>query len=279
MAHHHSEVLISQSEAGPATTPVELVCEVDLDERLAAGGEALKALAETFQFTAKAGQSLTLSGPDGRARRIFYGLGKSRVVTSISLRGLPSKLAPGDYSLVQSDVEAHEGPLGFALGSYRFDRYKKPTAKSPARLVVEDASILMRARRTAAACALIRDMINTPARDMGPLQIETIARALAGVHGADVSAIEGEALLTHNYPAVHAVGEAAGRGRAPRIIEITWRGAAANEASPLIAVIGKGRNVRHRRSGHEAVLGHALDEEGHGRGGPRAGSRADGHGG
>jgi leucyl aminopeptidase len=88
------------------------------------------------------------------------------------------------------------------------------------------------------ACALARDMINTPANDMGPLQIETIAREIAEQHGAKIAVVTGDDLLSENYPAVHAVGRAADPARAPRMIEITWDGAGKDK--PLVCLVGKG---------------------------------------
>jgi leucyl aminopeptidase len=86
------------------------------------------------------------------------------------------------------------------------------------------------------ACALARDMINTPANDMGPLQVETIAREIAEQYGAQITVTVGEGLLEAGYPAVHAVGRAAAAHRAPRMIELTW-----GEADhPLVALVGKG---------------------------------------
>jgi leucyl aminopeptidase len=79
-------------------------------------------------------------------------------------------------------------------------------------------------------------MINTPANDMGPRQIETIAREIAEQYGAQITVIEGEGLLEANYPAVHAVGRAATPERAPRMIEIAWGEA----GRPLVAIVGKG---------------------------------------
>jgi leucyl aminopeptidase len=84
--------------------------------------------------------------------------------------------------------------------------------------------------------ALARDMVNTPANDMGPLQIETIAREIAERYGATLDVISGDDLLDQNYPAVHAVGRAAVPARAPRMLEITWGDA----GDPRLAIIGKG---------------------------------------
>jgi leucyl aminopeptidase len=86
------------------------------------------------------------------------------------------------------------------------------------------------------ACALARDMINTPANDMGPLQIETIAREIAEQYAAQITVFEGEGLLEANYPAIHAVGRAAAPDRQPRMIEIIWGQA----GRPMVCVVGKG---------------------------------------
>ena len=161
----------------------------------------------------------------------------------MALRALPAKLAAGDYILAESPLDAQQTALAFALGSYRFDRYKQERGKPRARLVVADQSVLDETRRVEHACALARDMVNTPASDMGPLQIETIAREIAHAFGAEIAVIEGEALLEANYPAVHAVGRAAAPHRQPRMIEIAWRGSKATDATPLIALVGKGGGV------------------------------------
>jgi leucyl aminopeptidase len=83
-------------------------------------------------------------------------------------------------------------------------------------------------------------MINTPAADMGPLQIETIAREVAKEHGAKLVVVEGDGLLQENYPAIHAVGRAAAPHRAPRMIELRWSSPNAAPDAPLIALVGKG---------------------------------------
>jgi leucyl aminopeptidase len=90
----------------------------------------------------------------------------------------------------------------------------------------------------AAACALAREMIDTPAADMGPLQIETIAREIAHEGGASIAVTTGDALLEADYPALHAVGRAAAPHRAPRMIEIGWNLDRAD--LPLVALVGKG---------------------------------------
>ncbi len=106
------------------------------------------------------------------------------------------------------------------------------------RLVAPDGVDVAEISRIAAACALAREMVDTPAADMGPLQIETIAREIAESAGAEIAVTTGDALLEDNYPAVHAVGRAAAPHRAPRLIEIGWK--LDRIDLPLVALVGKG---------------------------------------
>ncbi len=123
--------------------------------------------------------------------------------------------------------------LAFALGSYRFTRYRKQDGKEvklelPGNVDGEDLS------RIVDGVTLARDLINTPANDLGPAELEAAARTLAARHGAEVRAVVGEDLLEQNFPLIHAVGRAA--ARPPRLIDLTWGEA----GHPKITLIGKG---------------------------------------
>jgi leucyl aminopeptidase len=164
----------------------------------------------------------------------------------VAFRGLASRLPAGDYWIAETPagLDLNEAAIQYALGAYRFDRYKSRDGaehgKPWPRLVVSDGVDVAAALAVGHACALARDMVNTPASDMGPLQIETIAREIAQQYGAAISVVTGEALLTENYPAIHAVGRAAAPDRAPRIIEMSWGPQNSKNAGPLVCVIGKG---------------------------------------
>ena len=194
------------------------------------------AWARSNDFTGKAGQVLLLPCSDDGLSGALFGAGEA--FDPMSVRALAGKLPEGLWRLddLQAD-QASQAALAFALGAYRFDRYKtRPTG--PARLAVGpgvDAAALL---RIAAACALAREMVDTPAADMGPLQIETIAREIAEASGATLTVTTGDALLEDNYPAVHAVGRAAAPHRAPRVIEIGWN--LDRTDLPLVALVGKG---------------------------------------
>ena len=226
-----SDVILERFDG--TVTPVYALTEAEAAEVLAADA-FIAALARTAEFKGKAGQLLLVPDAQGALGRILFGLGDSP--RADAFRGLPPKLPAGAYRIAQApgEISADRIALAFALGSYRFDRYKKHDAERP-RLVAEGCDIA-EVRQVAHACALARDMINTPANDLGPLQIETIAREIAEQHGAQVTVITGEGLLEANYPAVHAVGRAADPARAPRMIELTW----GEGDKPLVAVVGKG---------------------------------------
>lgn len=211
-----------------------------LPVRLIGRGEALSGHEATWaaahEFAGKAGQLLMLPGADGALAGALFGKG-DRFDPAV-IRGLAARLPAGLWQLDGlPDDQAARAAQVFALGSYRFDRYKarQPSGvrlSVPAHVDVEALS------RIAAACALAREMIDTPAADMGPLQIETVAREIAEAHGAAFTVTTGEALLEQNYPAVHAVGRAATVQRAPRVIEIGWN--LDRTDLPLVALVGKG---------------------------------------
>jgi leucyl aminopeptidase len=182
-------------------------------------------------FKAKAGETLAIPGEDGRLKGVVLGLGEDADVAS--LRALAAKLPSGDYRLRSEGLDGTAAAIAFSLGGYKFDRYR-PRGEARARLFVPGAD-LDEARAVAHACALARDMVNTPANDLGPLQIETIAREIAEQYGATCTVVVGDDLLTEGYPAVHAVGRAAVAERAPRMIELSW-----GKTGPLVAIIGKG---------------------------------------
>src|SRR5690606_3633398 len=118
------------------------------------------------------GQALLVPGEDGRLHHVVFGLGAANGgLDPMALRALPARLPAGDYRIAQAPagLDREQATLAFALGSYRFDRYKKkPGAR--ARLVAEGCDA-EEVRQVAHASALARDMVNTPANDLGPLQI------------------------------------------------------------------------------------------------------------
>ncbi len=146
---------------------------------------------------------------------------------------LAQSLPTGDYCLGEGWSDQNAAALAFLLSLYRFERYKKPDPKI--RLLVLPQGCDGHALTVMAqSIAWGRDLINTPANDMGPHHIEAAARWLAGLYGATITCIEGQALLTQNFPMIHAVGRAS--TRAPRLIDLTW----GDPAHKKVTLIGKG---------------------------------------
>ncbi|MFN3670155.1 MAG: leucyl aminopeptidase family protein [Brevundimonas sp.] len=197
---------------------------------------AVRGWAEANGFKGKAGQILVSPDADGGVAAVLVGAGDR--IDPMSARALPARLPPGLYRLEAEPETTHAAALAFLLGAYVFDRYKARPDRDRVRLVAPEGLDVEATLRIASACALAREMIDTPAADMGPLQIETIAREIAADSGATIAVITGDALLEDNYPAVHAVGRAAAPHRAPRVVEIGWNLDRAE--LPLIALVGKG---------------------------------------
>jgi leucyl aminopeptidase len=186
-------------------------------------------------FAAKPGACLALPSADGQIAQVVFGLeeknGKSLDLFRPGL--LPGLLPPGVYRFANAPHDTRLAVLAFALGSYRFSRYRQ-SEESDVRLVPPDGIDAADIARMAEAAALARDLINTPANDMGPEQLALAAQQLANRFGASFSCIVGDELTRQNFPLIHAVGMAS--SRAPRLIDLTW----GDPAHPRVTLVGKG---------------------------------------
>ena len=181
-------------------------------------------------FDASAGSTLAWSDGDGRLAGAVIGIGDAQ--DPFAYAHAPKALPAADWQLASTlDAGArHALQLGWGFGLYRFNRYKQqaiPTSRLVGDFDAEVFDLL-------AACLRVRNLVNTPTEDMGPEQLEAVAREIAGNHGADIMVVAGDDLLAQNYPAIHAVGRAS--HRAPRLIELRWGDA----SLPHIAICGKG---------------------------------------
>ena len=184
-------------------------------------------------FTAKPGAHCLLPGDGGRIAKVLLGIESSRDPWAYG--GLPVALPEGDYHLARGlDADqANDAALGWALGGYRFTRYREAT-DALARLVWPGPCDRDRIENLAAAVTLTRDLINTPAEDMGPEALAAVAADLAENHGGACAVTVGDDLLAAGYPLIHAVGRAA--AQAPRLIDLTW----GDPAAPRLTLVGKG---------------------------------------
>ncbi|WP_372421636.1 leucyl aminopeptidase family protein [Salinarimonas chemoclinalis] len=189
--------------------------------------------AQAQGFAPKPGRLVVLPDAEGGIARALACLDPH---DPFAVGRLATALPAGTWRLDPAPANAELAALAFALGAYRFDRYKRGAKdEAPrARLVVPDGVDGGAVLRVAEAVCLGRDLVNTPANDLGPDGLAAAVVALAERHGADVSVIEGEALLERGFPMIHAVGRAA--SRAPRLADLTWGAADA----PKVTLVGKG---------------------------------------
>jgi leucyl aminopeptidase len=185
-----------------------------------------------LDFAAKSGEVQFLPGPNGIAGAVC-GLGDNRSPFAFGhlARALPAATA---WRLEQGDYDVASATLGFCLGAYRYTTFKSPD-RAPARLVVPPEHA--RALSQAAAIWMARDLINTPANVLGPVELADAAIALGHRFGAETTLIEGDA-LEREYPTVAAVG--AGSARPARVAIFHWRGSQARDDALLVSLCGKG---------------------------------------
>jgi len=221
--------------AAAATRPLHLVSKDVLEDWREGLDARARAFVEASGFAATAGEVVLLPDETGVVVAAAGGLGdattraRKRFVAA-ELRG---KLPEGSWAFRSelTGADLNEAALGWLLAGYVFDRYAKVSALK-AMLVAPDGVDSERLERIAAGEALTRDLINTPANDMGPDELEAAARVLAEAHGAEIS-VTTEAALKANFPMIHAVGRAS--PRAPRLIEMTW-----GSTGPHLTLVGKG---------------------------------------
>ncbi len=183
-------------------------------------------------FAAKPQEMVLLPGPDGLAGAVL-GLGADH--SPYAFGGLATRLPEGTvWRLQAGDYATAAATLGFCLGAYRYTGVK-PRDRASARLATPlDQTAALSA---AAAMSMVRDLINTPANLLGPVELGDIAASLARRHGVTASIVEG-AMLDAEYPTVAAVGR--GSDRPARVVAFRWRGSKATDSSPLVSLCGKG---------------------------------------
>ncbi|WP_298672691.1 M17 family metallopeptidase [uncultured Sphingomonas sp.] len=183
------------------------------------------------RVTGKAGERAVLPG-EGAEEWSYLLVCPEPESSPWRIASLGTSLPEGTYRLASGEPGA--AMLGWLLGQYRFERYRADPAEPRVLLSGEPARI-DEALRVAEATAMVRDLVNTGASDLGPAGLEEIAGALAKKHGATLTVTRGDALAT-GYPMIHAVGQAAAKEHAPRLIELEW----GDPAHPRVALVGKG---------------------------------------
>jgi leucyl aminopeptidase len=183
-------------------------------------------------FEPKAGRLLLLPAKGGLSGVLFGLEGADEPKDLFQPGRLAPQLPAGIYRFANDPHDARLAVLAFALGAYRFARYRK-SDRADVKLNLPPTFDRAELERIVEAVTLARDLINTPANDMGPPQLEHAARKLASRHAATINVVIGEE-LEKNFPLIHAVGRAA--ERAPRLIDLSW----GDDKNPHVTLVGKG---------------------------------------
>ena len=228
----------SAFETAPATPaiPISFVTKATWEAISANLPEPSRQFARASGFTAKPGAWLALPTATGEIAQVLFGLedATARYRDPFRTGQLPSLLPPGVYHFANVAAEqAHLATLAFALGGYRFGRYRK-SERPEVKLVPPDGVDIADVARMAEAATLARDLINTPSNDMGPQELAEAAQDLAQRFDARFTCVVGDELTRQNFPLIHAVGMAS--ERAPRLIDFTW----GDPSHPKVTLVGKG---------------------------------------
>jgi leucyl aminopeptidase len=223
--------LIAADRGQPARS-LALVAKADFADWLKGQPPRVRAAVEAARFEAKAETLAILPGDEADAWSVAIGVDSAG--GPWMLASAASKLPEGSYRLAEG--APGDAALGWLLAQHRFDRYReKPETHGARVLLTGEPARIDEVVRLAEATALVRDLVDTGAGDMGPAELADAARAVADKYGGKFHVTQGDALL-EGYPMVHAVGRAATKARAPRLIEIQW----GDPKNPLVALVGKG---------------------------------------
>lgn len=225
-----------QPDNGQGARTLHLIDKPGLTDWLARATPRIRNQLSAMRFSAKPHEVVVVPGDHADDWAVVLGVADVANLRPWCLAKVPEVLAGGMYRLA-GDLRPGDAAIGWALAQHRFTAYKKPEdAPQAARiLLTNDPARLADRIAEAEATAWVRDLVNTPAEDMGPGALEAAAEALAKRHGAMVEVTRGDALAT-GFPMIHAVGRAAARSHAPRLIELHW----GREDHPRLAIIGKG---------------------------------------
>jgi len=223
---------------GKTVTPIHICRPKQAGPLLASLDPVGQAYANAHNFTGGSGQAVLVPADTGEVALVLFGVGQNSdgySDSALQAGMLAEKLQAGFYQIATAPEDFDKALIATAwgLGAYTFNRYLKQTPTPPTLVLTPD----MRPDETMAivkAANRGRDLINTPAADMGPKALHREAKKLAETYGARFKATIGKNLLKDNYPMIHAVGRAA--HEKPRLVEFTW----GEKDAPSLAIIGKG---------------------------------------
>jgi leucyl aminopeptidase len=223
-----------QPDNGQNAILIQIVDKGSFEDWLKAQSDAVRTAVKAQKFDGDVHDIAILPSERSDSWSVVAGVADREKLNIWSLAKASATLPEGMYRL---DVDAAgDAMLGWCLGQYSYREYRSEPPKTGARtLMVKDVAAIQNQILQADATALVRDLVNRPAADLGPQHLEEETRRIAKTHKAEVSVISGDALAV-GYPLIHAVGRAAAREYAPRLIELEW----GDPRHPRIAIIGKG---------------------------------------
>ena len=233
----HPELLLT-SDPGDAR-PLWLLTEADLPRWLSEQPVEVATWVRAHAFQGERHRVLTLPAANGQIGAAVAGLGSLRSLTELKLwhvAGLSDRLPALPYRLATPlpAPAATHFVVGWLTGAYRMSRYRTASTTARPALVPPAEADLVYAQAAARATALARDLINTPANDLGPAELAAAARELAERFGARCEVLSGAELQARDYPLIHAVGAAS--PREPRLIDLRW----GDRQAPRVTLVGKG---------------------------------------
>ena len=237
-----TDVLAPHDTAGPST-PIWLVSESQPVARLTGLDDTAKAWLERTRFTSAAKKQALIPGPQGALAGIALGIGNGSAgdpsgPSDLLMGQLAASLPEGLYHLGGDVPNAELAAIAWGLGAYRFRRYKSAPGEAPPRLKLPQKLDYQAVVNQVGAIWKGRDLINTPASDLAPEDLEAAAQRLARDHGASIETIVGDDLLEKGFRMIHAVGRAS--SRAPRLIDVRWQKPGGNPKAPMLTLVGKG---------------------------------------
>ena len=223
-----------QPDNGQAATLIHVTDKSRFEAWLALQPDAVRTAVKAQKFEGGANDIAILPADKPGEWSVAAGVTDVSAPSLWHLAKLADSLPEGTYRL--ADYDASEAMLGWMLGQYRYHEYlSEPKLTGPRVLLVKEPARIAMAALQAAATALVRDLVNRPAGDLGPNALEAEAKRIAKAHKAEVTVTAGEPLEA-GYPLIHAVGKAAAREHAPRLIELEW----GDPRHPRVAIVGKG---------------------------------------
>lgn len=221
-----------QPDQGQEAHVITLVRKDQFEAWLSSLPERERISVQAAGFTGGSGEFTLLPGDKPSEWGAALGIGKTPSLWDLAPAA--QRLPAGTYRLAEGTPGL--AGLGWMLAQYRYDRFRsKPDVTGDRVLLSSEPALITDQARLAEATAMVRDLVNLPAAELGPAEIQSQIEALAEAHDAKVSVTRGDD-LAQDYPMIHAVGQAADRARAPRLIELEW----GNPAFPRVAIVGKG---------------------------------------